>query len=342
MMTKKVKSIISQIINNCQFPKIEKLNKGEKDSFYKKFPFFNGHIVEVRVSNHKTDLNTWATRKYEDGMPDVRFSIVFQDSDSENIVYLHNPTKRPINVIEFVYDMRDENTTLSDREVGAISKQIMGLPNALSFDDPTPFCASGTSLSGVFNTDNNQQIKENKMKKKQTIRLNESQLHRVIKESVKQVLNELDWKTYANAQHAALQRSKGDRPLSKAKLRKQEKSPYEAWNDITYADRKFRDAKVKAFNDTHKGAKMVKRSDQGPNPTDYDYLETPVGPFYGNGYDNQDNNDTRYKHKPDFLYTGADKSASEDTLNDTQEFSDYLQGNYTNDDEKGWHFKNKN
>ena len=31
------------------------------------------------------------------------------------------------------------------------------------------------------------------------VRLTESQLHNVIKESVKQVLSELDWKTYANA-----------------------------------------------------------------------------------------------------------------------------------------------
>ena len=34
---------------------------------------------------------------------------------------------------------------------------------------------------------------------KKTIRLTESDLHRVIKESVKQCLTELDWRTYANA-----------------------------------------------------------------------------------------------------------------------------------------------
>ncbi len=34
---------------------------------------------------------------------------------------------------------------------------------------------------------------------KNRIRLTESQLHSIIKESVKQVLSELDWKTYANA-----------------------------------------------------------------------------------------------------------------------------------------------
>ncbi len=235
------------------------------------------------------------------------------------------------------------NTKNSNNRRGVSISDINGLLAFLEETINNTLSASlkqQISISKLKTKANNKTINENKtMNKKQTIRLNESQLKRIVSESVKQFLNELDWKTYANAQHSALQRRKGDRPLSKAKLRKQEKSPYEAWNDITYADRKFRDAKVKAFNDTRKGAKMVKRRDQGPNPTDYDYLETPVGPFYGNGYDNQDNNDTRYKHKPDFLYTGADKRASEDTLNDTQEFSDYLQGNYTYDDEKGWHLK---
>lgn len=37
------------------------------------------------------------------------------------------------------------------------------------------------------------------MAKKQVIRLTESDLHRIIKESVNNVLTELDWKTYANA-----------------------------------------------------------------------------------------------------------------------------------------------
>lgn len=36
------------------------------------------------------------------------------------------------------------------------------------------------------------------MRKRNTIRLNESQLHNMISESVKQVLSELDWKTKMN------------------------------------------------------------------------------------------------------------------------------------------------
>jgi hypothetical protein len=44
------------------------------------------------------------------------------------------------------------------------------------------------------------------MTKKQVIRLTESDLHKVIKESVNNILTELDWKTYANAASAAKDR----------------------------------------------------------------------------------------------------------------------------------------
>lgn len=172
---------------------------------------------------------------------------------------------------------------------------------------------------------------------KRKIRLTESDIHRIVKESVNKVLTELDWKTYANAEREALKRSIGERPLSKAKLRKKDNSPYESFNDIRYANRRFRNAKVNAFNDTHNGAKMTKRSDEGPVFDDYDYLKTGVGPYFGNGYTDYMYKDERYK--PGFLYSDADKNASEDTLNDTQEYSDYLKGNYGYQNGEGWKLK---
>ena len=45
----------------------------------------------------------------------------------------------------------------------------------------------------------NKQYKSNTNMNKKLIRLTESDLHRIVKESVNQVLTELDWKTYANA-----------------------------------------------------------------------------------------------------------------------------------------------
>ena len=172
---------------------------------------------------------------------------------------------------------------------------------------------------------------------KRIIRLTENDLHRIVKESVNKVLTELDWKTYANAEVEANKRNIGERPLSLAKTRKKDKYPYQSFDDITYANRKFRDAKVKAFNGTHNGAKMTKRYEEGPSLFDYDYLNTGVGPFYGNGYNSPFNKDER--HEPDFLYSDAHERASEDTLNDTKEYSDYLKGNYEYQKGKGWQLK---
>jgi hypothetical protein len=45
------------------------------------------------------------------------------------------------------------------------------------------------------------------MAKKQLIRLTESDLHRIIKESVNNILSELDYKTYANAEKEASKRA---------------------------------------------------------------------------------------------------------------------------------------
>lgn len=50
-----------------------------------------------------------------------------------------------------------------------------------------------------------------KMKSKNRIRLSESQLHKVIKESVKNVLNELDWGTYDSAMRKAAARGDYER-----------------------------------------------------------------------------------------------------------------------------------
>ena len=69
---------------------------------------------------------------------------------------------------------------------------------------------------------------------KKTIRLTESDLHRVIKESVKQCLTELDWKTYQNAAEKAY-----DRYLDN-----------DDWKEADRADA-FADAAERSFNDTY-------------------------------------------------------------------------------------------
>lgn len=82
--------------------------------------------------------------------------------------------------------------------------------------------------------ENNNTKTQNNMKRK--IRLTESQLHSMISESVKQVLSELDWKTYDSAMRKSAKRGE--------------------WNRAG----KFGDASVQAFN-----------RDFGSNESPYDY-----------------------------------------------------------------------
>ena len=76
-------------------------------------------------------------------------------------------------------------------------------------------------LQEIARYNNNYIINEN-MKK--VIRLTESDLHRVIKESVKQVMNELDWRTYQSASDKAAQR--GDSPRAE----KFQRAAYNSFN----------------------------------------------------------------------------------------------------------------
>ena len=71
---------------------------------------------------------------------------------------------------------------------------------------------------------------------KQKIKLTESDIHRISKESVKQVLSELDWRTYQSAAEKSMKQShNGD--LSPQERAFNKNRSYEFDN---YADKKFR------------------------------------------------------------------------------------------------------
>ena len=135
-------------------------------------------------------------------------SIVFEDSGdtfSEECLILKRFRRNPIKVNEFVFPLHGNAQYLSKQDVQTIINGLKGLRNSTSFVDQTgksnheirvsqnPSSGRTTSNQNKTNTENknNQEIKENKtMKKKEVVRLNESQLHRIIKESVKRVLKE--------------------------------------------------------------------------------------------------------------------------------------------------------
>lgn len=63
----------------------------------------------------------------------------------------------------------------------------------------------------LYQIANNKELNCNTNMNKKLIRLTESDLHKVIKESVNKVLTELDWKTYANAARKRLDQDEDDK-----------------------------------------------------------------------------------------------------------------------------------
>ena len=86
------------------------------------------------------------------------------------------------------------------------------------------------------------------MNKKQ-IRLTESDLHRIVKESVNRILTELDWKTNASAGEKQLKSS--GHPGRAAKFFDHAAKKFNQQNDYDAADGFFKDAHDKAVNDAH-------------------------------------------------------------------------------------------
>ncbi len=207
-MKSNVKRIISQLVNNLDIPRSGK-SIDEDDSWYLTVSNGSYQNVEIRISNHKTDINTWAFRQYRGQSPSTRISIVFRDNDYAGNVLLHEPVKRQISVTEYVYDLTD-GSTLSDKEIAMLTKAIRAAANG-SFVDPLGMATEsdvvGEYVAQNTTTTNNgdtvpstkwnhgmdssiEESKTNKNMKKNVIKLNENTLRQIVAESVKKVLKE--------------------------------------------------------------------------------------------------------------------------------------------------------
>lgn len=198
-------------------------------------------------------------------------------------------------------------------------------------------------------TENKQYYTMNNTKNK--VRLTESQLHNIIKESVKQVLSELDWKTYANAEKKALEKFNDAH------------SPYNYKDIDRYAKlyKKFRKARQNAFNKeyaydegNHGGSYKMKVDDE-PMDT-YPYMaykdvhtqaRTNDSGYEGPGHrlDYGFSNDNDYaqpifnlNYRGDEYYDKMGK-AGEYAKKGNKEIEDYRQGKYEYQKGKGWQKK---
>ena len=133
MMKTNVKRIISQLVNNLDIPRSGK-SLDEDDSWYLTTSNDSYQNVEIRISNHKTDINTWAFKQYRGQSLSTRISIVFKDNNYAGNVLLHEPIRRQISVTEYIYDLTD-GSTLSDKEIAMLTKAIRAAASG-SFVDP--------------------------------------------------------------------------------------------------------------------------------------------------------------------------------------------------------------
>lgn len=208
MMKPNAKRIISQLVNNLDIPRSGK-SLDEDDSWYLTVSNGSYQNVEIRISNHKTDINTWAFRQYRGQSPSTRISIVFRDNNYAGNVLLHEPVRRQISVTEYVYDLTD-GSTLSDKEIAMLTKAIRAAASG-SFVDPLGMATEsdvvGKYVAQNTTTTNNgdtvpstkwnhgmdssiEESKTNKNMKKNVVKINENTLRQIVAESVKKALNE--------------------------------------------------------------------------------------------------------------------------------------------------------
>lgn len=189
------------------------------------------------------------------------------------------------------------------------------------------------------------------------VRLTESQLHQVIKESVRQVLSELDWKTYQSA------------------YEKQHARGYEKNHPMRVRDKAFKKAARKAFNDQfgYEGENgYYKAKGDGESPKRYyqsymktypftamdfhtqariskpkhtDYYDDVIDygfnePRYKNGYNGKPYGYYNLNHRNIDDYYDKMGEIGRKAQKGNKEIENFRNGNYTYEPNgRGWHLK---
>lgn len=188
---------------------------------------------------------------------------------------------------------------------------------------------------------------ESRNMKKNVVKLNENTLRRIVAESVKNVLSEIDWKTYANAANKrrkqyrdeiknGIDSDKWDRAqeldnaASRAlsdKFGKNLKTWGDNWNGET-GDRHVMDADAPWTTGTNA---------MGPEPTGY-YYTSSKDRNWRNGSDEYQNGD--YDLYGDIPLDFKNQSEEDKQNNNIgREIDNFTHDRYAYDNEKGWHLK---
>lgn len=178
-----------------------KPNKNDT-SYYRTYTIADNKPLQTRVSNHGTWLWTWYGKDYDPSYA-INFCIVF----SENGEYDSNVSvdmdikdengnvvgeKQSFEVKQFVYNCQ----LLDINDAALINQKVQSIWQNEGFQDPLAGTPKHAKVMILRPNEEPEIITENKQYKlntnmnKKTVRLTESDLHRIIKESVRKVLNE--------------------------------------------------------------------------------------------------------------------------------------------------------
>jgi hypothetical protein len=167
------------------------------------------------------------------------------------------------------------------------------------------------------------------------IRLTESDLHRIVKESVNQILTELDWKTYQNAAKKAHLKALDDYGGSIGGG----EYDHDKYNDYLSRSRRFRKAAEDAFNKEHGyddgrfhlGLDSDMEGSRLPSPSGkiYPYNDTSKIKV-------RDKREGNLNFDDDFYRRFIPKNVKDKYDIANQELQNYKRGNYEYQKGKGW------
>jgi hypothetical protein len=124
---------IEEILDVIEFDKF-KVKKTSDDSYYYILET-DENIFSIRISNHRTKCQTWLNFKNIKHKKKInkRLSIVIEETQTFNDIFLKHKIKDKIVVDEYVFNARD--ITLEDANL--IGYALMGLDFSEEFIDPT-------------------------------------------------------------------------------------------------------------------------------------------------------------------------------------------------------------
>ncbi|MBR5788100.1 MAG: hypothetical protein IKY35_05370 [Muribaculaceae bacterium] len=225
-----------------------KSNKRE-DSYYRTYKIQDSKPIQVRISNHGTHLWTWINRDYNPSKA-INICVVFSENGTHNsnvqvdmdLKYRNRQgesivigQRQSFEVIQYVY-----NCQLLDNNDGAlINQEIQKISQTGIFQDPLTNTLKHAKIYKLTPNQKIEIIKEdinlktqniNNMKQKQVIRLNESDLHSIVKETVNKIMTEISTDLVDKAANSAYKKAREGFGL------------YEPYNEIphdSYHGKKF-------------------------------------------------------------------------------------------------------